>query len=397
MSQASVWAKVGGLAGGIVGELLSALLGDFIDATGDLMRTEVGVRFGFVRSWTAEAFDGMVEGEPHPTIGMSPTGLIDVLERFLRVTAQVGMCVGTEVADELFTEMIQEGYSNAIQTSLGGALQTMLNVWRGGMPPNPDELEVVVGKAVDMDEDTLALLIAMTGSNLPTTFFRVSRGFDQYVDEETRLIREQLADVLNRLNSVIAWLYEVSRHLATNELADALHVIKEAYAKGINLLDHVAERALSRLQELKIECETAKNWLAYSQAYPETPLITDLEATYVAIENGEEADATYNSYLSIKNAIETAMANIDVSLDAVVSKINDVVARYVSHLNKMIEAGAASFDEEISRIRAALEKVVAYRNAVENVTSMERTVEVIGEDTSLYAPSVYTVLIYVGY
>jgi len=387
MSQVNTIAEAGGFAGGAVLKLLSELLGDFIDATGDLIRTEVAIDLKFIYNWTAEAFDGLVEGTPDSTIGMAPSGMLDVLERMIRVTAQVGLAIGTEVAEELFMEMIQEGFSNAIQTAMGGSLQTMLNVWRGGMPPNPDELDTLIGKVADIDEDTLALLIAMSGSNIPTTFYRVTRGFDMYVDEEIRLVREQLIDVLNKLNQVITWLYEISRHLAINELEESLAVIKEAYSKGINLLDEVGERALSRLQELKVECETAKAWYEYSQAYPETPLITDTELSYVAIENEEEADATFNTYQSIKSTIENTLANVDVQIETIVSKINSIIAMYVEHLNKIIETGSVSFSTELEKIRNALQKVIAYRNAVDTSTKIESPIEAVTKDTTLVAPN----------
>ena len=246
-----------------------------------------------------------------------------------------------------------------------------------------------------MDEDTLALMIAMTGSNLPTTFYRVSRGFDMYVDDKVRLVREQLIDVQNRLNQVISWLYEVSKNLALNEYNEALAVIKESYTKAINLLDAIGERALSRLQELKTECETAKAWLDYSNLYPETPLITETEVTYVATENKLEAEATFNTYNRVKSIIENTMASVDIEVDAIVSKINDIVAKYVDHLNKLAEAGAISFDEEITKIQNALQKVIAYRNAVDSSTKLESSVQVVGEDTAYVAPEVYTATIYV--
>jgi len=378
MSATSSLAKIGGIAGGIAGEIASRLLGDLIDASGDIARTEAIIRLGIAKSWFAEAFDSMVEGTPNATIGMSPDGMIEVANRMLRATAYFGLAVGAEVAEELFMEMIQEGFSNSIQTSIGGALQAMLNVWRGGMPPNPDELEAIVGKVVDLDEDTLALLIAMTGNNLPTTFFRVSRGFDQYVDNDIRLIREQLIDALNKLNRAISWLYERSRMIAEGELDEALSVLKEMYNKGINLLDHVAERALSRLQELKTECETAKNWLAYSQAYPETPLITELEASYVAIENLEEARATFNTYQSIKQTIETTLNNADIQIKRIIEEIDAVIGRYVEHLNNVVQVGAIDYTEVLNKLTNALEKVKAYRGAIENQTTPESPISAIG-------------------
>jgi len=388
---------LGSVAGGALGEVVGAFLGDFLSGVAAYARTEIAINLGFTLNWTAEAFDGLVEGEPHGTIGMHPSGMLDVMNRFIRATAQMGMVLGPEVAEELFMELIQEGFSNAIQTSLGGAFQAMLNVWRGGAPPSPDELDVLIGKVADMDEDTLALMIAMTGSNLPTTFYRISRGFDLYVDERLRLVREQLIDVLNRLNNVIAWLYEVSKNLAINELEEALSVIKEAYSKAINLLDEVGERALSRLQELKTECETAKAWLDYSNLYPETPLVTETEVTYVAVENRLEAEATYNTFSRIKEIIENTLANVDVQVETIVSKIDDIVAKYVEHLNNIVAAGKVDFTEEMNKIQAAIQKVIAYRNAKDTSSKIESPVEFIGEYPELTAVGVYEVLINVYY
>ena len=386
MSATSSIAKIGGIAGGIAGEIASRLLGDLIDASGDIARTEAIIRLGIAKSWFAEAFDSMVEGTPNATIGMSPDGMIEVANRMLRATAYFGLAVGAEVAEELFMEMIQEGFSNSIQTSVGGALQTMLNVWRGGMPPNPDELEAIVGQVPNIDEDTLALLIAMSGNNIPTTFFRVSRGFDQYVDNDIRLIREQLIDALNKLNRAISWLYERSRIIAEGELDDTLAVLKEMYSKGINLLDHIAERALSRLQELKTECQTAKNWLEYSTLYPETPLITELEASYVAIENLEEARATYNTYQSIKQTIEATLNNADIQIKRIIEEIDGIIGRYVSHLNKVVQTGAIDYTEIMNKISNALEKVKAYRGAIENQTTPESPITMTGVSPEVIQP-----------
>jgi len=395
MSAASPLAALGGIGGGVLAELIGSFLGGLVEGVSAYVRTEIAINLKAVYNWSAEAFDGLLEGEPDATIGMAPSGMLNVLERFLRATAQIGIAIGAEVAEELFMELIQEGFSNAIQTSMGGAFQTMLNVWRGGAPPSPDELDTLVGKVVDMDEDTLALMIAMTGSNLPTTFYRVSRGFDMYVDDQIRLVREQLIDVQNRLNHVIAWLYEVSKNLALNEYQEALAVIKESYTKAINLLDAIGERALSRLQELKTECETAKAWFDYSTLYPETPLITETEVNYVATENKLEAEATFNTYNRVKTIIENTLANVDVEVDAIVSKINDVVAKYAEHLNKLIEAGTVSFSEDITKIQNALQKVIAYRNAKDTSTKLESPVQLIGEDTVYEAPGVYSATIYV--
>ena len=192
-------------------------------------------------------------------------------------------------------------------------------------------------------------------------------------------------------------LYEVSKNLAINELEEALSVIKEAYSKAINLLDEVGERALSRLQELKTECETAKAWLDYSNLYPETPLVTDTEVTYVAVENRLEAEATYNTFSRIKEIIESTLANVDVQVETIVSKIDDIVAKYVDHLNNIVATGKVDFTEEMNKIQSAIQKVIAYRNAKDTSSKIESPVEFIGEYPELTTVGVYEVLINVYY
>jgi len=394
MTVAAALAKVAGAGAKLLGEFISSITNDFVEATGRLVRTDVAINLGYVRNWVAEAMDVLVEAQPHKTIGVTPSGMVEAIERMIKATAQLGLLLGTEASEELFMELIQEGFSNAVQTALGGAVQSMLNVYRGSAPPTPDELDIVIGKAVDMDSDTLALLIAMTGSNIPTTFYRVSRGFDLYVEKDTELIRQQLQETLAKLNEAITWVYELSRELSVRELEEALVTIKEAYSRGITLLDEVAERALSRLQELKVEIQTGKEWYDYSTLYPEQEIITEEDLNKTVIENTLEAEATYNSYLAIKSTIENTLATVDVDLANIVSKIEDVVALYVSHLNEIVKAGAVDYSELLSKIQEAMNKVIAYRNAVDTQTSLEKNVEVVGEQTTTYLASVYTLEVY---
>jgi len=178
------------------------------------------------------------------------------------------------------------------------------------------------------------------------------------------------------------------------ELEEALATIKEAYTRGITLLDEVAERALSRLQELKVEIQTGKEWYDYSTLYPEQEIITEEDLNKTVIENTLEAEATYNSYLAIKSTIENTLATVDVDLANIVSKIEDVVALYVSHLNEIIKTGAVDYSELLSKIQEAMNKVIAYRNAVDTQTSLEKNVETVGEQTTTYLASVYTLEVY---
>ena len=63
----------------------------------------------------------------------------------------------------------------------------------------------------------------------------------------------------------------------------------------------------------------------------------------------------------------------------------------------MVKAGLIEYSGEIDKIVKAMEKVKAYRNAVENKTSLVAPVEFIGEKGKLYMPAFYSVLVYTEY
>jgi len=388
---------LGGVAGAVGLKILDPLINDALKGVGDIIRTEFGINVGYVKNVTAEAMDSMLETDPHGNVGVDPSGIVYVMQEMLRATARIGILIGSEVAEELFMELVQEGYSNAIQTSIGGALQSILNVWRGSMPLNPDEASEVVRLIDVMDSDTCALLIAQAGNNLPTTFFRAIRGWKDYVDDQTRSLRLQLMEILRKWNEAIAWLHELAVALAHSELQQSLQAIREAYAKAFALIDMVGERALSRLQELLIECRTAKEWLNMG-------VITEDEANLVASENEAEADVTFNTYTSMRDTILSTLANVDVTLDNLVSKIDDMINRYLAHLNNMINASQLDFSEEFNKLQEALKKVVAYRHAKENVTKLEYPVTLSGTGTTGVAPgattyevTTYTLMLEVSY
>lgn len=393
----SIAELLGSAAGAIVDAVFGGIIGDFTEAGGKVIRTEIGTKLQYAYKWAADALDSLVEETPHPLLGTHPSGMLNVIQRFLKATAYFGLLIGSEVAEELFMELIQEGFSNAVQTSIGGALQTLLNIWRGATPPTPDELDALVPVIQDLDEDTFTVLAAMTGNNLVTTGVRFSKGFRMFIEEDLKVVKQQLLDVLTKLNQAAAWLYETARQLGVEELSEALSVIKEGYGKGISLLDEVAERALSRLQELKTELETAKEWYQYSYYYPETPIVTEEEVLQVAIENRLEADATYNTYQTIKSTIENALATIDYDLSAIVSAIDDVMQKYAEHLNSIAETGAVDYSAVQNMLKSVFDKIVAYRNASDNVTKLESPIEIVTEGTTLIKVGVYELLATASY
>ena len=370
---------IGGFLKGIAEEILKGLVENAIEGLGNVMRIEVASVMDFIKSSTASTFQSMLSADPHSSVGVSTSGLIYIMEQFLKATAWISTVLPAEIIEELFLELLQEGFSNAVQTSIGGAFQTILNVWRGGMPPNPDECENIVTIIDAVDVDTACLLIAMSGNNIPTTFFRAIRGWRQFVDDQTRTLRTQLLDLLNKWNTIMSYLHDLAFSLSNEELSHSLLTIREAYQKAFSIIDMVGERALSRLQELLTECRTAKEWLNMGT-------IDSATAEIVAEENKAEADMTYQTYCSIRDTVLDTLATVDVQLGNLINKIEDLINRLLTHINNIINATQLDFSEDYNKLLEALKKVIAYRHAIQNKTELKYPVELTGTPVTQVTP-----------
>jgi len=367
---------------------VEGFLSDTVKASGILGRTVAAKESGLMRNVTAEAFDGLVEASSHHNTAMSADGLMDIFERFMVAVAQASLYLSPEIAEELYTELIQEGFSNAIQMSVGGAFQSILNVWRGGYPLNPEDVEELARTLDKVDIDLFALLMAQAGCNIPSTAWRIAKGFDVYVQEKHSDLKAQADTALQRLNSILATPYEIADNVLSNEIIETLSLIRECYIKAGNLVEYVGERALSRLNELRAECQTILDWIAWQEEHPETTIISADEAYLVAVENKAEADATKSSYDSIKSKIDNQLTNIDVDVSGLLSEADNLLSKVAGHYNSIISNSVLDMTNEINKITQALDKLAAYRNAVDTSTSLKRSAKEVIPDYATVSISV---------
>ena len=376
------------LAGQAAEAAVEGFITDTVRASGILGKTVSARDSGLIRNITAEAMDGLVEASPHYNTAMSADGLMEVFERFMVAVAQASLFLSPEIAEELYTELIQEGFSNAIQMSVGGALQSTLNVWRGGYPLNPEDVEELARTLDKVDIDLFALLMAQAGCNVPSTAWRVAKGFDLYVQDKHSDMKAQADLALERLNSILAAPYEIADNVLSNEIIETLSLIRECYIKAGNLVEYAGERALSRLNELRAECKTVLEWIEWQEAHPGTEIVSADEAYLVAIENKAEADATKNSYDSIKSKIDSKLAGLDIDVSDVLSEADNLLSKVAEHYNSIISSSVLDMTDEINKITQAFDKLAAYRNAVDTSTSLKRSAKEVVPDYATVSVSV---------
>ncbi|RLE63335.1 MAG: hypothetical protein DRJ38_07860 [Thermoprotei archaeon] len=386
---------LGRTGGAILDDIILTFVADYIRGAGITFRTGIAIASDWLKTITADALDSLIEEESHPNTALSAGGLTNIFERFLGTVAKASMVLSADIAEELYTEMLQEGFSNAIQVSIGGALQSILSTWRGGYPLSYDQTPLPIESVEDLDSDTLALLLAQAGCNLPTIAFHIKQGFDRYIDSQLIYLRTQLYEITSRLNEIIAWRIERSSEFSIRQYYEGLEVLREGYSKAINLIDLICERALSRLQELLNEVKTGKAWLDYSLEHPEAPIVTEEEVNLLALENKMEAEEIINAVNSIISKIDDKLSAFDIDISTITSKIDTNILEEVNHLNSIIQQGIIDISTLISKIDEAMDKVVAYRHArelqTEPVTDLTRPVEVEGYQPP--TPATYTVTV----
>ena len=357
-----------GIAAGVL-EFLGELVRPAVRGAGTLTRAEIWIRTGHCTRLTAKLFDSITSYDPHHSAGMSTHGILKVFEEFVRAVAWASTVLTEEIAEELYTELLQEGLSQAIQTSLGGAVSTILNYWRGGQPIYPDEIEDVGESIEDLDVDSATLLAGMAGCNLPATHFKLKRGLDRMIEGKLTQLRPQLRGLGERINDAVLWLAERAYYRALREWDDALSAVEAAIYRAITLYDHVCERALSRIQEIRSEVETLKAWWEYTQAHPDTPLIDEATAEITLTEDEAEVDAILETAERILGYIDDSASNLEYSLTDIKRKVDNVMKKYVGVLNEMVSAGEIDVSEAINRIEEVMFKLSAIRNKTDTVTS----------------------------
>ena len=373
-------AGIATILGALIGDsileaLVEGLLKDSARGGSTVAKVETAIDTGYMSNITKNVFSSLTNKEPQHNVGLTDQALYDIIDEVVKATAYASVVLPAEVVEELFMELIQEGFSNAIQMSVGGAFQSILNVWRGGFPLNPDEIEALAENADKLDNNLLGLLMAMGGCNIPTTSFRVARGFDQYVEKEYVMTREQAHRAAEAINRVLALPYEEVDNIIRADLHDFISLIKEAYIKEQNIVERSAERALSRLNELKVELETVRKWIDLQEANPSYDIIDPDTAYMTAIENEAEADATIEAYDMLVSMCEAKADAFDPRADYLMNEINNLLSCLVNHYNNIINKCYIDLSSIKDKLINALKMVQAYRNAIDGSSSVSSSVE----------------------
>jgi len=172
-------------------------------------------------------------------------------------------------------------------------------------------------------------------------------------------------------------MHERSYYRALREWDEVMSSIEACYWKAINLYDHVCERALARLQEIKAEVETLKKWWEYTQEHPETPLVDEMTVDITLQEDEMEADAVHETANTILSWIDNTLDQISPDLTDVVNGIDAIMYRVADVYNRLIQASRMTFADELQKIDDAMYKIAAIRHKVDSQTTPDMPFEAV--------------------
>ena len=298
----------------------------------------------FKYDYWAELFTIIQNATASKSVTISPTGILDVLIKYLEKTCDLSSYVGEEIGSESIMEMLSEGLSSALETNFNGALQYILNVWKGSLPPDLS-FALSIGQRLDRVSRLYALSqIAPIGHNPQAILESLISGADARLREKLSTVKQTYLEYLTAKNS---GLTEYITQF-TNFIADAINELIFGAITMIDkidgLINAVAQEHLARLNQLDDNLEANKLRYDYDIIDDETyqQRLTEIDI---------DVDATSQVYNEWINAID---GEIDEYVNWLNTYANDIVLTITSLLDAY---------EEI--VNSVINKIV---NVIQNTT-----------------------------
>ena len=275
-----------------------------------------------IRTWIAEYLQSMIATANQQSV-IDPSGFIDIFVESLKTTAKLGIILSPEIVEELFLELIQEGLSNAIQFSISGALQNIYSYYRGSVPIQIQETSSVFKDVNDIDTLSAIYLLATSGESTTTLSYRLKQAFDQYLDTEFRLIREQVVANIRILNDLANWFNNVLRSEIERIQARVMRQLEELFDRYVALLYNLVDRAIGRLNEISADADASftlysNNIITQQEALDD---LTEAEAhldaldstfsvAYVYLRDQFLSDVDQFQFIDIKDLLDQKMLQL---------------------------------------------------------------------------------------
>jgi len=320
----------------------------------------------FKQDYWSELFTVIQDATASKSVTISPSGILDVIIKYLIKTCDISSYVGEEIGSESIMEMLSEGLSSALETNFNGALQYILNVWKGTLPPDLS-FALTIGQRLDRVSRLYALSqIAPIGHNPQAILESLIAGADTRLREKLSTAKQTYIEYLMAKNSGLTnFITQFDNYIAdtVNMLVFGTIAFIDALQGVINA---VAQEHLARLNQLEDNLEANELRKLHEIIDDETydQRLTEIDVDVTATINTydiwiEEIDAMIDEYA---NWLNTYANDIAITL-------TDLYDAYESIVNAIINKIAdkiSGFTDESDMKNLALElyeDLKAYRKA----------------------------------
>lgn len=318
----------------------------------------------FGDNWWAGLFDIVAEADWSKDVTVSPSGIVNVIRDYMYRTVDIGAIVGEEIGSESVMEMMSEGLSSALETNFNASLQTILNVWKGGLPPDLS-FAMQLGSNIDRTETMYALSILAPVGHLPYVILSALReGAMNRLDAKYSNIQEFYANLLMQkfnavsadLNAYLALLEDV----LTNTIRDCTNFIERLE----NFIVNVCNETLARVNQLEDDLEANKirydNGIIGSDEYEKRLLEIDADVDATQTVFDEYISEVTNQITEYVNTLDSIKNDVVI----VIQEYMDLVENYVKTLTDDYANTVntlADISEMKNKIMSLYNKIKAYR------------------------------------
>jgi thymidylate kinase len=355
-----VWLLLASGVGAGVGQVISSLLGGWLEAKG--IQTRMGLaQEKNIKEKLAEIYDAITDAEPHQIQGINVSKVKDVLTNMIARSLEFAEASDPQIANTLITGMLQQGLSIAVQQSLGSAVGLSYGVYRGASGPIPEAIDSISAYLDSFDEGLSSFQIASAGANIAHTAAQMTIGstldlnakFSRADEEMIKAIEEYGAERERPERLLVEQAWTLNQQILMERIR-----LRNQYT---TTLFNMAKAYLSKVNR-------AYDDLIASYGYYTQNLITEADFSKVIIDCEIQADTFSANYQTMKDIITNDFNTKLAQIVPDTSMITDAWTSYETLLEDKMTAYYNALKEEVedkvSLLNTLLKDLRAYRSVL---------------------------------
>jgi len=294
-----------------IGSLVSRLpiVGDALEAADAVVRAYLFEPTGWLENAIVEAIGSVVGyNEVNPVYGLPFSDIFKTLIGLVHAAAHVQAMLGIDAVRTLLGSVFNEAFAVSVGTVVRTIIEAGLR--SRGVTHLPWAFDLLwLGQIIEyIDPNALALIAMLSGSHPIMLAAYLGQGLPWLYDMEVRELYEHLRRSLDDYNSTMLMDIEAVRRDAELWLSEGFRVYHRTVNRLMHIVDHIIERSLARIWELRLALYTTYRWY-------EAGLVDEKRVVKAWEKLDAELEMAYSNALYALNLIKEELETIDYRTD----------------------------------------------------------------------------------